>query len=152
GAELVARIVAVERVQDLDEGLLRQVLGELPVTDQAVNERKDRLLVPVDQLAVRRLPSLEGTGDDFLVGQAPVVHFPKRRATSALPRIRTDGRAVVFRIRPGPCPRCRPRVVSCAVFYDAQHVCAMPAKTEGEIVPPSGAAKADSVRSVFGAT
>src|SRR5690606_34971788 len=77
--ELVRRVVAVERVQDLDERVLREVLGLLAVADQPVDEGEHGPLVTSDQLAIRRVTALTGTGDDLLVGEILVVHVSGRR-------------------------------------------------------------------------
>ena len=53
--ELELRPVPVDVVQDLDEGVLREILGELAIADHAIDQREDRALIPADQLAKRRL-------------------------------------------------------------------------------------------------
>src|SRR5690606_13977307 len=68
GRELVLGAVRVERVERLDEGLLRQVLRQLQVPHQAEHEREDRPLVTAEQLAVGRLVSGARQDHDFLVG------------------------------------------------------------------------------------
>ena len=62
--ELELGAVPIDVVQDLDEGVLRQVLGELAIAHHAIDEREDRPLVPADQLAKRRLAPLLGQRDD----------------------------------------------------------------------------------------
>ena len=52
-------------VQHLDEGVLREVLGDLAVPNHTENQGKDRPLVPSEKLAERRLPPLLGELDDI---------------------------------------------------------------------------------------
>ena len=67
--ELEVGAVAVEVGEDLDEGVLREVLGEFPVAHHAEDEREDRPLVSRDQLPMRGIAPLEGEGDDVGIGE-----------------------------------------------------------------------------------
>ena len=67
--ELVFGPVAVDRVEHLDEGFLREVLGELAIAHHAIDQREDRPLVAADQLAIRGLTSARRVADHFLVGE-----------------------------------------------------------------------------------
>ena len=58
--QLEFRPIAVEVVQDLDERVLSEVLGQLAVADHPIDEREDRPLVSTDQLAKRRRRALAG--------------------------------------------------------------------------------------------
>src|SRR5688500_1572543 len=84
-AELVAGIVAIERVEHLDEGVLGEVFRLLAIADQAVDERKDRTLVAPDQFSIRRLAALPGEDDDFLVGQFFIVHCGRTVNRASVP-------------------------------------------------------------------
>ena len=57
--------VPVDVVQHLDEGVLRQILGQLAIAHHPVDQREDRPLVPPDQLAKRGVASLLGQRDDI---------------------------------------------------------------------------------------
>src|SRR3954451_5151763 len=59
--------VAVDVVQDLDESVLRQILGELAIAHHAIDERENRSLIPANQLAERSLAALLGQCDDISV-------------------------------------------------------------------------------------
>jgi hypothetical protein len=50
GGELVGWVVAPEVVEGPDERLLRQVLGELPIPDHAVDEGEYGALEPTEKL------------------------------------------------------------------------------------------------------
>src|SRR5690606_24043297 len=73
GAELVRGVVPLQVVQHLDEGVLGEVFGPLPVPDQAINEGEHRPFITADQLAICRLTPLQGAGDHFLIGQLGIV-------------------------------------------------------------------------------
>src|SRR6478752_1812032 len=69
GRELEVRPVAVEMREDLDEGVLRQVLGELAIAHHTEDEREDWSFVPFDELTMRCVAALEGEGDDIGIGE-----------------------------------------------------------------------------------
>ena len=69
GGELELGAVRFDGVERLDEGLLREILGQLAVAHHAEDQRKDRPFVPPDQLAVRRLPSRAGKEHDLLIAE-----------------------------------------------------------------------------------
>src|SRR5471030_702304 len=69
GGELEIRSVAIEMREDLDEGVLREIFGELAVAHHAEDEREDWPLVSLDQLAMRGVAALECKGDDVGIGQ-----------------------------------------------------------------------------------
>ena len=60
GRELEFRTVGLDGVERLDEGLLRQILRQLPVAHHAVEQGEDRPLVAADQLPVGRLAARRG--------------------------------------------------------------------------------------------
>ena len=62
--ELELGPVPVDVVQHLDEGVLREILGDLAVANHTENQGEDRPLVPSEKLAERRLPPLLGERDD----------------------------------------------------------------------------------------
>src|SRR5437762_9765949 len=62
--ELELGPIAVDVVEDLDERVLGQVLGELPVTHHPEDEREDRAFVPANQLAKCGIAPLLGQRDD----------------------------------------------------------------------------------------
>ena len=65
--ELEVGAVPVDVVQDLYEGFLGQIFGELAIPDHAEDERKHRPLVPGQQLAIGRLPPFFRQRDNGLV-------------------------------------------------------------------------------------
>ena len=67
--ELELRAIAIDVIQDLDEGILRKVLGELPIADHSVDQREDGPLITANQLSKRRLPPCLREGDNVRVGQ-----------------------------------------------------------------------------------
>ena len=58
-------------VQNLDEGILREVFGRFPVTDHAEDERKHRPFVAAHQLAERELTALLRQPTDIGIGERP---------------------------------------------------------------------------------
>ena len=71
--------VPIDVVQDLDERVLRQILGELAIANHAEDQREDRPLVPPDQLAERRVAPLLGQRDDVGVRKIEEVECWRRR-------------------------------------------------------------------------
>ena len=69
GGELELGAIGLDRVERLDERLLRQVLRQLAVPHHAEEQREDRPLVAADQLTVRRLATRAGHEDDLLVAE-----------------------------------------------------------------------------------
>ena len=67
--ELELGPVLVDVIEDLDERVLRQILGDLAVPYHTENEREDRTLVPAEKLAECRFPPLLGEGDDVGIGE-----------------------------------------------------------------------------------
>ena len=55
--------VAVDVIQDLDEGILRQILRRLPIAHHAIDERKYGPLVAAHELAEGELTPLLGEAD-----------------------------------------------------------------------------------------
>ena len=73
--EFVLRPVRSDRVEGFDEGFLRKVFRELPITHHPEDQREHRALVPADQLAVRGLTAVPGEDNDFLIGESG--EFPR---------------------------------------------------------------------------
>jgi demethylmenaquinone methyltransferase / 2-methoxy-6-polyprenyl-1,4-benzoquinol methylase len=108
GGELEVRSVAIEMGEDFDEGVLGQILGELTVAHHAEDEREDRPLVSLDQLAMRGVAALECEGDDVGIGQVgkiegaehggvkaavrgPMTIRPRPRESYASPQAQSSG-------------------------------------------------------------
>src|SRR5262249_32782638 len=66
-------------VQDLDECVLREVLGELAIAHHAEDQRENRPLIPPNQLAKRRVAPLLGQRDDIGVREIEEVEDGRRR-------------------------------------------------------------------------
>src|SRR5215216_2396626 len=77
--ELELGPIAVDVIQDLDEGVLRQILGQLPVADHAEDERKDGSLIPADQLTERGISTLLGQRDDVGVREVEKIEGWRHR-------------------------------------------------------------------------
>ena len=84
GGELELRPVRVDGVERLDERLLRQVLGQLPVAHHAEEQGEHRPLVAPDQLPVRRLPARPGEQHHLLIGEPGPV---RRRSAIGVVRL-----------------------------------------------------------------
>src|SRR6266498_868568 len=67
GGKLEFRPVGFDRVQRLDESLLRQILGQLAIPDHPIEQGEKRPLVPSDELPVRGLLAPPGQGHDVLI-------------------------------------------------------------------------------------
>ena len=61
--------VAIDVVEDLHEGVLREVFGGLVVAHHPIDEREHRALVASDQLAIRRLAPFLRERDDVRIGE-----------------------------------------------------------------------------------
>ena len=61
------RAVALDVVEDLDEGLLGEVFGGLTIADHAVDQREHRALVATDQLPIRLVTAFLREGDQICV-------------------------------------------------------------------------------------
>src|SRR5690606_7817168 len=61
-------VEAANVVEDLDERLLRQVFGPLPIAHHPIDEREHRPLVTVEQLPIRLLTPGGSEGDEVVVG------------------------------------------------------------------------------------
>ena len=67
--KLEFRPVAIDVVEHLHKGVLRQIFGQLPVAHHAEDERKHRPLISADELQERRIAALLGKRDDVRVGK-----------------------------------------------------------------------------------
>src|SRR5207237_9703526 len=67
--QLEFRTVPVDVIQNLDEGVLRQILGELAIAHHAVAEGEYRPLVTPDQFSERRVSPLLRQRSDIGVRQ-----------------------------------------------------------------------------------
>src|SRR5688572_9934072 len=74
--------ITVDVVEDLDEGLLREIFGGLVIAHHPIDERIDRPLVPLDQLTIRVLTPFLGEDDYLLVGYVGVGLGWHRRSVS----------------------------------------------------------------------
>src|SRR5213594_1199657 len=78
--ELELGIVRADGIQDLDERLLRQVLGEGAVAHHAIQQRENGPLVAAHQLAERGFLALLGPRHDLRIAGAGQVARPIFRA------------------------------------------------------------------------
>src|SRR5216117_1062639 len=83
--ELELGIVRADGIQDLDERLLRQVLGEGAVAHHAIQQRENGPLVAAHQLAERGFVALLGPRHDLRIAGAGQVARPIFRAYDAPP-------------------------------------------------------------------
>ena len=67
--ELELRPIAIDVVEHLDEGVLREILGELAIADHAIDQREDRTLITANQLAKRGLAPCLREGNNVRVRQ-----------------------------------------------------------------------------------
>jgi hypothetical protein len=96
----------------LHEGVLREVLGEFPVTHHAKHERKNGPLVARDQLAMRGVAALEREGDDIGIGKVRKVEGAEH-----------DGECETARSpRSGPVRRGKVRTAQVAIQRQARAV------------------------------
>ena len=87
--------VPIDVVQDLDERVLRQILGELAIANHPEDEREDRPLVSTDQLPECRVAPLLGQRDDIGVRKIEEVESWQRRHRLEGPRhIEVPGRVI----------------------------------------------------------
>src|SRR2546428_10995525 len=89
--ELELGIVRADGIQDLDERLLRQVLGEGAVAHHAIQQRENGPLVAAHQLAERGFVALLGPRHDLRIAGAGQVARPIFRAYDAPPPSATCG-------------------------------------------------------------
>src|SRR5690606_23352061 len=146
--ELVLGIEAVDVSEDLDEGLLRQIFGELTVPDHTIDEREYRPLVTVEQLTIRLLAAGGGEGDQIVVGclyECQIQRSQSRSRVNApyapmegevspiveshfrLPRLLTGDSFPVHSTAPIHATRCRTRPIEAPYFRRRRrrpHTCA----------------------------
>ena len=67
--ELELRPIPVDVVQYLDEGVLREILGEFTIANHPVDEREHRTFVSADQLTKRGFSPCLREGDNVRVWQ-----------------------------------------------------------------------------------
>ena len=94
--QLELRTIAIDVVEDLDEGVLRQVLGDFAVPHHAEDQRKDRALITTDEFPVRGLLPVLCKRDEIGVGKIAYVEKwghagAKRRPWELVPSIRRCG-------------------------------------------------------------
>ena len=78
--QLELRPIALDVVEHLDEGVLREIFGELAIPNHAEDQREDRSLVAADQFAERGLAPGLREGDD--VGVRQIREIERRRHAS----------------------------------------------------------------------
>ncbi len=149
--ELEVRAVAIEVREHLDEGVLREVFGQLPIADHAIDEREDGPLVPLDQLSMCRVPPLQGEGDDVGIGEIREIEGAEHDGRCGSPRPVRGGKPA--RLRESYVSRDRQSSVALARVVTAGELSVMHETSieerRADAAAEGGAEKSAYVRTVF---
>ena len=91
--ELELRAVPIDVVEDLDEGVLGEIFGDLAIPHHPEDQREDRPFVSTDELLIRGFLPLLSERDEVSVGEIAYVENwghagAKRRPWELVPYIR----------------------------------------------------------------